>query len=330
MGDVDHEKFPVGQQKRFPIVQHGQNLALWNLHRLSLNTLPVMNLLVDHSKWVSPGIGSSLSKREREILSKEDTTGDLSDTMVGVKDTINHLFLHSVNSRKMHGVRTFLILPKPKSPFDRLGGDFLIFVTDMKLDLANSTLVLDACILPFNREFRENREIAKFVAKGHARKEIMNIAIGPKEHRIWKELICSFIERARGNSYTHHPTKCEYLKNGKDGQATVPLSYEDGKIPFCSCGRGKASPEFLAVKEWKPLAKFVTRAAISPLFYSELREVGSMEGVLQSPSDMLNNTNGRGAKNLKNLPVRDGAAEKDQSELEMMVLEEMMRRNMGF
>ncbi|KAL0950292.1 hypothetical protein HGRIS_010271 [Hohenbuehelia grisea] len=144
-------------------------------------------------------------------------------------------------------------------------GYALIFVQDMRLDLASHTITLDACVLPMTRGIipgilRDLRDIG--------RKSVKMIITPPHEMRAWKELLPSFAERCR--TWSHTP-KCEYALKG-----TIPRSVQVDDNPLCSCGEGKGLGRFIDEHPYPALVPYLTRIAISQLFaVSYLEPVGN-------------------------------------------------------
>lgn len=118
----------------------------------------------------------------------------------------------------------------------------------------------------------------------------MAIKTSPSEAIAWKQLLPTFVERCR--QWRHRDT-CEYLAQG-----CVPLSTELVENPICTCGQGQDKGMFMKkFKEWKSLAPYVTRAAISPIFaVSYLESVATdASKVVTSPSLSLpGNARGQG------------------------------------
>lgn len=220
----------------------------------------------------------AMSMRELSIVERAHAAGQdpsQADPMAGVKQLIGAIFGTFIDSRPANG----LVLPV---------GESLLFLTDIRLDLSNGTVVLDACVLPLATDNASAPDVHAFASKHQKRFETYGIALSSgDQERLWKELLVSFIERCRGTSYSHSSARCEYrTKNsttniGTKEEFTIPVSYETKAAPFCSCSSGKPSQAFLDNKEWAPLAKYVSRAAIGPIFNSELREIGALAGMLK-------------------------------------------------
>jgi len=84
LGDTDSDMFPV--------IPHGGDLALWNMHRVNLDQC--MPLSIADKKalgWVNPHVSLMMSDRERRIPNGL-TTGS---TLLGVKRSLHFIFGHA-------------------------------------------------------------------------------------------------------------------------------------------------------------------------------------------------------------------------------------------
>lgn len=267
---------------------HNKAPLAWNIHYLNLDRLPAIDIS-DPSKltWMDTHIGLMLSDRERNI---RDTMPGYShkDIIFDVKDSIAHIIIQYAGI-KGNKSQIFALSDPEK------GGIYtLIFCTDIRLDVASHTVVLDACILPLTPKLLATSTLLDTIFKFHNSSKIVDINTAGEESKAWRDLSLAFIERCRR---WKHREDCHYLTKG------IPLTYDSGKPlqgnwaspaslifhddaqipPLCACAPGKASPEFLKVKEWEPFAKHVTRIAISPLFaVSYLDPVGQEFGKMMS------------------------------------------------
>lgn len=135
--------------------------------------------------------------------------------------------------------------------------DTLIFVTGLRLDLADHSVVADAFALTLS----EDLVLAGGIKAIDTLEEfpLLKITLVEEESRVWKQLLPSFAERCRVG--WQHGAGCKYLS-----QKGIPSDLGFSVDPICHCGRGKETEEFLKRPEWKPLAPFVARIALGPLF----------------------------------------------------------------
>ncbi|KAJ6581191.1 hypothetical protein B0H19DRAFT_930096 [Mycena capillaripes] len=227
------------------ILVQNRGPVVWNIHRVNLESLPLLqgDTLGPKGSFIELNCNLSLSDRERELVAQETP---LKNTLVQVKETIMNLF-HSM----VHSPHRVFLLADPEN------GEIytVIYANGIRMDLASHTYVVDACVLT----------LTKNLARGPLGPQILNIAseslqinTSRAEAVAWKHLLVAFTERCR--SWTHKTT-CKYAASGK-----IPVSTERLQNPLCGCGEGIRLGRLSTDTQWKSLAPFMTRAAISPLF----------------------------------------------------------------
>jgi hypothetical protein len=223
--------------------------APWNIHRLNLDVLPIVDISKpDLLRCIPQQLACATINREQPLHNARDGA----DTIWDVGNTIHVMLSEFSGSR---GTRVFAL-------HTRGNIDTLIFVTALRLDLASNAFVIDAQVLTFSEL------VANKVRLGAINLELRPIEFHGDEVVAWKRLLPAFAERCRT---WKHGQNCEYLA-GK----TVPLSLEYDGIPLCSCGKGQdVTPEFREEKAWEPAIPYVTRIAISSL-YGEVPYVESV------------------------------------------------------
>jgi hypothetical protein len=200
-------------------------------------------------------LGSILSAREHALRKAHED-----DALMRVKDTLNTIFVQSTGSQGGDIHKVFTLVEK-----DSNNCDTVIFISNLRFDLALHTLVCDGYVLPLTKKLLSTIE-APFLKLVNAR-VMWNIGVSKVEITAWKRLLPALVERCR--SWKHTET-CEYIVQGK-----VPLSDEMERDPLCGCGKGKDVEGMTKVAQWAPLAPFVVRVAFSPLFaVSYLEMVG--------------------------------------------------------
>jgi len=143
-------------------------------------------------------------------------------------------------------------------PVNGVGVHTLIFVNDIKLDVASHTVVVDTCVVPLIEKIMP--KICLVLEK----LSFVQIPILDDETRAWRLLLPAFAERCR--TWKHLDT-CEYPTKG------IPAEVDGLTVsPLCSCGKGKNLGSFGNVPDWKPLRDEATRIAIGPLFTFSLME----------------------------------------------------------
>ncbi|KAI0067004.1 hypothetical protein BV25DRAFT_1878026 [Artomyces pyxidatus] len=244
----------------FPLLFRGKIPTTWNLHRLRLDRLPVLDVSKSArlSDTLKPHLALMLSDRERAIVDDQNKVNPNGlPALLELRRSLQVMFAESTGVTRGRR-RNVFGLDEPTQG----GGYTLIFVTDVRMDLAAHTFVLDAYILPLTE--------ARMPSVGQLMPQLIKDGISQittKEHEMhaWKRLLPACVERCR-RTWVHKPD-CAYLVTGK-----VPLSLKHGENPLCECGEGEDTASFRSVRTWAPLAPLVTRVALSPLFSASYLE----------------------------------------------------------
>ena len=232
--------------------------TLWDLHYLNLDRCPTFELskLSKAFNWFIPLVSHMFSPRERAARESRKVV-PVQDTFLNVKDSLHTLF-YSATGLGTGQTHTAFGLVNPATGIIYA----LIFVTDLRLDLAAHTIVADSWVIPGSDDIHD-----KLVDELTT---ILTIKTDEDESEAWRYLLPLFIERCRA---WEHKANCEYLT-----QNSAPLhpgaSSDQNKVPYCSCGMGVGT-EVLRKRYGNATATYATRAAISPLFFvSYLEKVG--------------------------------------------------------
>ena len=231
--------------------------TLWNLHHLNLDRCPTFKLS-KHPKafnWFIPHLTYMFSSRECATCRSREAA-PVQDTLLNVKKTLRFLFC-SATGLETDQIHTEFVLMNSATGIIYA----LIFVTDLRLDLAAHTVVADSWVMPGSDDIRHK------VMNGLT--TALCIKTDEDESEAWKYLLPLFTERCRA---WEHKANCKYFS-----QNSAPLISDPTKAPFCSCGMGVGT-EVLRKRYGNAAAMYATRAAISPLFsLSYLEEVGIPE-----------------------------------------------------
>lgn len=173
------------------------------------------------------------------------------DVRVDLKDSLFSMFMHFSG---LQGDQASIFgIHNPTAG----GVHMIFFVSCLRLDMANHTVVLDAAVLPLTNTLVP--QIRPFLAALTSSLRLCNINVDDKELGLWKQILPALVERCR--QWQHRP-RCEYLKKSQ-----IPVSVDKGQSPICSCGDGKLPTEFGAgIPKWDMVSKYAVRAAISPSF----------------------------------------------------------------
>lgn len=248
----------------FPISYTPTGIELVNMPRVSLDTLPVLNI-GGNMDWLNPHISMSFSASERAL--RDTGLETTKNPRVNFKDSIFSLYMMcgGGQGRNNHARVNGLVNEASQ------GLAVVIFVDKLRLDLSGRTVLMDVAILPILKpaNMRIGRVLESLV--GH---RMCYTKVGDAELEIWNQVLPAFIERCR--TWSHSDT-CEYRKLGK-----VPLSYGPNEQFFCTCGNGKFPEDYLRdVPEWSELACYCVRAAISPCFAVPYMDDLFNEGMLR-------------------------------------------------
>jgi len=220
--------------------------------------------------WLSVHMGMTLSETEKKVRGRPNQ-GDRG-VMVNLKESIATIFIKYSGLDDPKQARKHFGLC---NPVDGVGVYALIFVNDIKLDVASHTVVVDACVVPLIKKIMP--KISPVLAK--LSDDLIQIITLGDETRAWRLLFPAFAERCR--TWKHLGT-CEYLTNG------IPAEVDGLTVsPLCSCGRGKNLGSFGNVPEWKLLRSEATRIAIGPLF-----SFSSMEGEVSRMKEAMHGQRG--------------------------------------
>ncbi|EIW55383.1 uncharacterized protein TRAVEDRAFT_130973 [Trametes versicolor FP-101664 SS1] len=242
----------------FPIVRTGEGaLATWNMHRVNLDQLPMLNTENPMlERWFNTHASTLFSEREGKMKRRERNM--VPDTLTYLKDTIHYILNKVAGLPNGLPKRVFALRDNATNDFDTI-----FFVRGLRYDLSCHTVVCDAYVLPLFPEFMVT--LRPWFA-GLVNSDITNTRTYEGESATWKQLLPAMVERCRA-TWTHGAS-CEYVAKGR-----IPLSTEvNGGDPLCSCGRGKDVAGMQEVDVWRPFAPFVTRIALSPLFATSYME----------------------------------------------------------
>ncbi|KAF2176239.1 hypothetical protein K469DRAFT_607801 [Zopfia rhizophila CBS 207.26] len=225
--------------------------ALSNMHGLSMDMLPVLDT-TRHSQlqWLITHASGMFSARERRLREQSvlAMSGSRMDARVSFKDSLFSLFMHFTGLQGEQS-RVFGLN-------DPAGGGvhILIFASCIRLDVGSQTVVLDTAVLPLTKSLVPR--IERFLAAISNRK-LCSIRVDGEELKVWRQVLPTFAERCRS---WQHRSSCDHA--GVTSQLTG-----DTNDVFCSCGHGVLPERFITgIPNWSDVARYTTRAAISPIF----------------------------------------------------------------
>lgn len=250
-----------------PVLVKNAPPLLRYIHYLDLDTLPILDTEdPERLSLLRVHMAGAFSQRERTM--RDTIPQEQRDTICNVKDSIASILLIASGVQQVKSKVFALDMPPD------VGIYTLVFVEDLRVDLASNTVVVDAYILPLTRAVMSKIfDDLNALSPG-----TVSVVTHHDEMIAWKRLLPAFAERCR--KWNHRPD-CEYIQKGR-----IPLSTEATEVPICSCGVGKDLGTFATRHKWKSVAPYVTRAAISPLFaVAFLEELGTPLGGERNTGD---------------------------------------------
>jgi MYND finger len=258
---ADDADWPSFRSFMYPVFLDSEIVTTWNMPYLNLQSLPILDTRQQASlDWLTTHTSMMFSARERSLRDNPSQQAPLGErNRVEFKDSLFSLFMHYSGLQGRHA-HIFGI----NCPTDG-GVHILFFVSSLRLDLSNRTVVLDAAALPLYDALMPR--IASFLQTLTNNGDLCQICATEAEMRVWKQVLPAFVERCRTWS---HKSSCQYLIERR-----VPLGVEKGQRLLCSCGEGIMPADFVTnVPQWNKVAKYAVRAAISPCFSAAMFESG--------------------------------------------------------
>ena len=217
-------------QAPWPVIRDPKSVCNWNLPSVNFSSLPPIKTK-SSIPWYIPHLENMYSdcEQQRDSFTLMDPLTHVKICLLDIFKCIN--LLSSQTLRVRFGIRQ---------------GDniFVFFITGLFLDSSAHNVVAQAYVV----QTKENTPVAALLDEI----EYMTLPASPEVAQYWKMAIPAMIERCRN---WEHGVKCEHNKS-------------EAEVTICSCGVGKAGPEFLQIRELVHMAPYVTRCALSPLFPS--------------------------------------------------------------
>lgn len=244
----------------YPVVVDDGSPVLWNMPRLDLPLLPVIDLAnasYGDLRWLRTHLPTMLSEKEIALNLNTSFSGSPSARdRVEFKNALLHIFasFSGIAGRKARAYGIYCAEAK--------GMQMVIFLSKLLFDASNRTVVLDAAVIPISTEIMPEviPALNTMSGSGYAVKWLRT---SEDVVRLWKEAVPAWTERCRSWS---HKADCEYATTER-----IPLSVKLGERVLCSCGEGAIPTDFMPqLPVWNDLAKHAVRMAISPPFASVL------------------------------------------------------------
>ncbi|RYP73353.1 hypothetical protein DL770_007803 [Monosporascus sp. CRB-9-2] len=238
----------------YPVLLQRKKPVNWNMPYIELEKCPIMDIKKKSKlNWLLTHVSMAMSARERSI--REDKRFPRSAGEQIRFDFKESLFSIFVQYAGLQGTEDRIFgLDNPENG----GVHILIFVSNLRVDLASRAVVLDCAVLPLHKELMP--KLDQFLGALTSRR-FTHIKVDDAEMQLWKHVLPAYVERCRS---WEHGADCEYARAG-----AVPLTVEDEEQFLCTCGNGLFPPRFVEnVTYWNAVSQYAVRAAISPAFWA--------------------------------------------------------------
>ncbi|RYP34489.1 hypothetical protein DL767_004265 [Monosporascus sp. MG133] len=242
----------------YPVLLQRQKPVNWNMPYIELENCPIMDIEKKSKlNWLVTHVSMAMSARERSLREDERFPRAAGEQIrLDFKESLFSIFVQYAG---LQGTKDRIFgLDNPENG----GVHILIFVSNLRVDLASRTVVLDCAVLPLHKELmpKLSQFLSALTSRGFTR-----IKVDDAEMQLWKHVLPAYVERCRG---WEHGADCEYARAG-----AVPLTVEEEKQFLCTCGNGRFPPRFVEkVAHWNTVSQYAVRAAISPVFWAPFAE----------------------------------------------------------
>ena len=231
--------------------------SAWNSSYLNLDRLPAIDpAKKSELQWLHTHASGMFNTRERAQKNGSVVAGSKTDARMAFKESLFTMFM-AFTALQNQQARLFSLNHTTAG-----GVQALIFVSNLRMDLANHTVVLDAAVLPLTQDLVPR--ISSFLV-ALSKLNLCHITVDSEELTLWRQALPALVERCRT---WEHRADCEYLP-----ESSIPLSVESGQSVVCSCGNGRFPPNFiLGLPQWSTVSNYFVRAALSPCFQTPFSE----------------------------------------------------------
>ncbi|RYP70723.1 hypothetical protein DL769_004873 [Monosporascus sp. CRB-8-3] len=238
----------------YPVLLQCKKPVNWNMPYIELENCPIIDIKKKSKlNWLNPHVSMAMSARECSLRADERLPRSAGEQIrLDFKESLFSIFIQYAG---LQGTKHCIFgLDNPENG----GVHILIFVSNLRIDLASRAVVLDCAILPLHKELMPKLDqfLRALTSRGFIR-----IKVDDAEMQLWKHVLPAYVERCRS---WEHGADCEYARAG-----AVPLTVEDEKQFLCTCGNGRFPPRFVEnVMHWNTVSQYAVRAAVSPAFWA--------------------------------------------------------------
>ncbi|KAF7914651.1 uncharacterized protein EAF01_001057 [Botrytis porri] len=239
---------------QFPVVLDGSDAYPLTIPKVNMDQQPIISSTGrETGEWISNLMHSMFCARERSYWRKSDI-GLQEDVpaLFTIKSYIHNMAVSFVQPSSLGRKQTFLF-----DSGDPRSISMIIFVSALRHNIDQSSVVLDSYLLPLTAE---SSPITPVIEKLLACKTTQPISYGMREvdEQLMRRMLPATVEACR-KGWDHGPG-CKYRQFGSVSSYT-----ELNQSPICACGEGKTAEGFPRVEGWKILSGYTTRIALMPL-----------------------------------------------------------------
>ncbi|KAK4983489.1 hypothetical protein LTR50_007194 [Elasticomyces elasticus] len=179
----------------YPVYASGHSPVVWNMPYSNLECLPILDTTrLGDLQWLITHTSLQFSAREKQLRERWmlNDAEKHKDVRVNFKDSLFSMFMHF--SGLQGGKASVFGINHPTGG----GVHILIFVSSLRLDLANHTVVLDSAILPLSH--RVMPQLQSFLTRV-SDIGLCSIIVDDDELRLWKE--DTVVDRKRSIPIVH-------------------------------------------------------------------------------------------------------------------------------
>ncbi|TGO33934.1 hypothetical protein BHYA_0220g00090 [Botrytis hyacinthi] len=238
----------------FPVVLDGSDAYPLTLPKVNMNQQPIISGTGhEPGEWISNLMHCMFCARERSYWCKSDI-GQQEDVpaLFSIKSYIHNMAVSFVQPSFLGRKQTFLF-----DSGDPRSTSMIIFVSALRHNICQSSIVLDAYLLPLTAE---SSSITPLIEKLLAQKTTQPISYSMRDvdEQLMRRMLPATVEACR-KGWNHGPG-CKYRQYGSVSSYT-----ESNQSPICTCGEGRDAEGFPQVEGWEKLSRYATRIALMPL-----------------------------------------------------------------
>ncbi|KAF7921457.1 uncharacterized protein EAE97_011246 [Botrytis byssoidea] len=238
----------------FPVVLNGSDADPLTLPKVNMNQQPIISGTGrETGEWISNLMHSMLCARERSYWRRSDNRQQEDvPALFSIKIYIHNMAVSFVQPSSLGRKQTFLF-----DSGDPRRTSMIIFVSALRHNIDQSSVVLDAYFLPLTDE---SSTITPIIEKllAHRTTQPISYSMRDVDEQLMRRMLPATIEACRKG--WDHGTGCKYRQYGSVSSYT-----ESNQSAICICGEGRDAEGFPQIAGWETLSRYATRIALMPL-----------------------------------------------------------------